>query len=269
MRGRRVSKGLTGSVVLVVAALGLSGCGSGVGLSSATLTTPPPIPGEITQTATRTAVPSPSTSTSLAGASTPSTSASAAGTSTPKATRSASAKPAASSTTALRGDEQRVTVKPAGISFAAPIELGRVDADAMLTQNAQAPAMKALAARLGVGTTELKDGLLRQTDTILVGTTVVVVMHLPYQEIPADDLLRRQLEFGSGGTVTKIRHVTTKAGPAVRASYVITSGTKTVAGDALMVRTAGGIANVSTTAASASRSAAVMTRIIRTIQATR
>ncbi|GAB3075429.1 hypothetical protein GCM10027080_19410 [Pedococcus soli] len=162
-----------------------------------------------------------------------------------------------------------MTVKPAGISFAAPIELGRVDADAMLTQNAQAPAMKALAARLGVGTTELKDGLLRQTDTILVGTTVVVVMHLPYQEIPADDLLRRQLEFGSGGTVTKIRHVTTKAGPAVRASYVITSGTKTVAGDALMVRTADGIANVSTTAASASRSAAVMTRIIRTIQATR
>lgn len=257
MRGRRVSRGLIRSVVLVMATFALSACGSGVGLSSATLTTPPPIPGEITQTATRTAVPSPSTSASPSS------------TSMPKAARPASAKPATSSTAAIRGDEQRVTVKPAGITFAAPIELGRVDADALLTQSAQAPAMKALAARLGVGTTELKDGLLRQTDTILVGTTVVIVMHLPYQEIPADDLLRRQLEFGSGGTVTKIRHLTTKAGPAVRATYVITAGTKTVSGDALLIRTKGGIANVSTTAATAARSDAVMTRIARTVSAAR
>lgn len=245
------------AVLVTTTALGLSGCGGGIGLSSATFTTPPPIPGEITQTATRTAVPSPSVSSATATR-TPAK--------PPVAAKPAAAKPATAKRITLRADEQRVTVRAAGITFGAPLTLGRVDSAAMLDQSASSPQMKALAARLGMSTTTLRDGLLRQTDTIMVGSTVLIVMHLPLQELPDDGVLKQQLEFGSGGTVTKIRHVSTKAGPAVRASYTIRSGSMTLAGDALMIRTRNGIANISTTATSASASDAVVRRVVATVQ---
>lgn len=239
----------------MVTVLGLSGCGGGIGLSSATLTPPPAIPGEITQTATRTAVPSPTSTAPSSAKATPA-----------KSAKPASAKPATGSKVALRSNEQRVTVKAAGITFGAPLAFGRADAEALLTKGADSPQMAAVASRLGLTPSELKNGLLRQTDTILVGSAVVMVMHLPAQEMPDDDLLRRQFEYGSGGTVQTLTHVRTKAGPGVHATYRIKAAGRTVYGDVLMIRTAAGLSTVTCTATTAARTAAVMNRVIATVQ---